>query len=52
MKKPYNHVKKDMKVGYISVYLGNLLIQKEDIYINKKIKKSFSLKNFVKDIFK
>ena len=46
------NVKKDMKVGYISVYLGNLLIHKEDIYINKKIKKSFSLKNFVKDIFK
>ena len=44
--------KPNMKVGYISVYLGDLLIHKEDLYITKKINKKFNLKNFIKDTFK
>ena len=42
----------NMKVGYVSIYLGDLLIHKEDLYIIKKESKKFSLKNFIKDTFK
>ena len=44
--------KDNMKVGYVSVYLGDLLIHKEDLYITKKVTKKFTIKNFLKDTFK
>lgn len=45
-------VKNNMKVGNVCVYLGNLMIYKEDIYIKKHYSKKFSLKDFIKDLFK
>ncbi|MBR1718706.1 MAG: D-alanyl-D-alanine carboxypeptidase [Bacilli bacterium] len=44
--------KSNMKVGYVSIYLGDLLIHKEELYIIKKQTKKFKLKNFIKDTFK
>lgn len=45
-------VKNNMKVGNVCVYLGDLMIYKEDIYIKKHYSKKFSLKDFIKDLFK
>lgn len=45
-------IKNNMKVGNVCVYLGDLMIYKEDIYIKKQTSKKFNLKDFIKDLFK
>ena len=45
-------LKDNMNVGYISIYLGDLLIHKEELFITRKVSKKFTIKSFLKDIFK